>query len=399
MGTKTGIEWCDSTWNPIRGCSPVSAGCQNCGAATVAGRFSHAGGAYEGLVRINAAGERTDEWNGNIRFVEEHLLDPLRWGPVREEIVFPDAVVKRQRRRRIFVNSVSDLFHENVTDAMRDRIFAVMALCPQHDFLVLTKRPARMLEYLTAHGLRQRIYSYATLTVDGNFDRFPLHMAHHRSSGAGWWPLPNLWLGVSVESQAAADERIPLLLQTPAAVRFVSAEPLLGPVDLESVDSTKHFGYTSESRALSGLRYVPGGGSVSSSIFDAPSIDWVIAGGESGPGARPMRPDWARGLRDQCQAVRVPFFFKQWGEWLGVESVADGSGFRLNPPSGIPLSAVGSLNKMVRWESDVWRHPRKHETVSEFMGAGSTLSFAVGKKKAGSLLDGREWKQFPEVRG
>jgi protein gp37 len=131
VADKTGIEWTDATWNPIRGCAPVSAGCKNCYAADVARRFSGPGGAFEGLVRVNAAGERTNDWNGRVRFIEERLLDPIGWAAA----------------RRIFVNSVSDLFHEAVTDQQIDRIFAVMAMCPQHTFQVLTKRPRRMLAY------------------------------------------------------------------------------------------------------------------------------------------------------------------------------------------------------------------------------------------------------------
>ncbi|GGA80852.1 hypothetical protein GCM10011507_35100 [Edaphobacter acidisoli] len=140
MGTKTGISWTDATWNPIRGCSRVSEGCRHCYAERAAYRFSGPGQPYEGLVQIGADGKRRPQWNGQVRFVEEHLLDPLKW----------------TRPRRIFVNSMSDLFHENVTDDMRDKIFAVMALCPQHTFQVLTKRPERMLKWFTNH---YRVYS------------------------------------------------------------------------------------------------------------------------------------------------------------------------------------------------------------------------------------------------
>jgi protein gp37 len=370
----TNIEWTDATWNPIRGCSRVSEGCRNCYAEKVAYRFSGPGQPYEGLAtKVNGHAA----WTAEVRFVEDHLLDPLKWGHVPHH---EDTGIKTRgkcecpgRPRRIFVNSMSDLFHENVPDEWIDRIFAVMALCPQHTFQVLTKRPERMLKYLT--GLCcGRISDEVAELVEKHWHRdwikgmprgfeWNVYGKIRTSGGVGdYWPLPNVWLGVSVENQAAADERIPLLLQTPAGVRFISAEPLLGTVELcrylgfqhedeigiENVDQSLH-----EARAL-GMHdpWVRG-------------LDWVICGGESGPGARPMHPDWARSLRDQCQAAGVPFFFKQWGEYGA-----------LFPKSGVPLSDADKLH--------VW-------------GDGVS-SFRFGKKAAGALLDGREWREFPEVR-
>lgn len=244
-----GISWTDQTWNPIRGCSRVSEGCRHCYAEHQAARFSGPGQPYEGLVTV-ANGH--PQWTGTIAFVEKHLLDPLKW----------------KQPRRIFVNSMSDLFHENVTDEMRHRIFGVMQECPHHTFQILTKRPAGMLAFAEA-----------------------------QMAGGFCWPLPNAWLGVSVENQKAADERIPLLLQTPAAVRFVSCEPLLGPVGLAN-----HFPHA---HGMRDDRF------------------WVICGGESGPGARPMDPDWARSLRDQCQASGVSFFMKQMGSVFGPKKGHD----------------------------------------------------------------------------
>lgn len=388
MSDSTAIKWTDSTWNPVRGCSRVSEGCRNCYAEGVAHRFSGPGQAYEGLVRIGADGERRREWNGQIRFVEEHLLDPLRWGPVRRACAncltfgWPEGYRLQRcdpkllsctgptkRGRRIFVNSMSDLFHENVTDAMRDLIFAVMALCPQHTFQVLTKRPERMLAYLDS--ARERIGELAfvnALRGRGIVDPEAIRYAEYRQ-----WPLPNVWLGVSVERQQEADARIPLLLQTPAAVRFVSAEPLLGPVDLTDIN-----------RDPSDFdRTMPGFAGVKRFSADAldgrncvvmpdveyceergtrAKLDWVICGGESGAGARPMHPDWARSLRDQCRAAGVPFFFKQWGEWLPYNQ-----------------REAAQIRDSVRF-------------------AYGDFAWRVGKKAAGHLLDGREWHQFPEVR-
>jgi len=288
MGTKTGIEWTDATWNPIRGCSRVSEGCRHCYAETQALRFSGPGQPYAGLAVLKNGHA---SWTGKIEFVEKHLLDPLCW----------------RAPRRIFVNSMSDLFHENVTDEMRDKIFAVMALSPQHMFQVLTKRPQAALRYRTpemSHYQPVRIYDEAEALAHAEISRRdrtwaqwiegkPISVAINRdglhvSMAARPWPLPNVWVGVSVENQATADERIPLLLKTPAAVRFISAEPLLGPIDLrlwvyDGYQDCKH----------------------------APGLKWVICGGESGAGARPMHPEWARSLCDQCAAAGVPFFMKQ----------------------------------------------------------------------------------------
>lgn len=232
-----GIAWTDQTWNPIRGCSRVSEGCRNCYAETVAARFNGPGQAYEGLARRAANGEA--RWTGKIRIVDEHLEDPLRW----------------RRPRRVFVNSMSDLFHEDVPDEVIDKVFNVMFLATTHTFQVLTKRPERMLAYIMARELAN-------------------------------YPIGNVWLGVSVEDQAATDARIPLLLKTPAAVRFLSVEPLLAPVDLS--------------------RFLPGWG-------EGAMLHWVIVGGESGAGAREMNLTWARSIVAQCKASGVACFMKQMG--------------------------------------------------------------------------------------
>lgn len=262
MGEHTTIQWTESTWNPIRGCSRVSTGCEHCYAESVAARFSGPGLPYEGLIQIGKQGPR---WNGKVRFVDEHLADPLRWG----------------KRRRIFVNSMSDLFHDGVSDEQISAIFGVMASASRHTFQVLTKRPERMREWVKGRTLRD-VEDAASDALEAGRARG--HARVWPSAGHGW-PLPNVHLGVSVENQEAANARIPLLLETPAAVRWVSAEPLLGPVRLSAI-----------ARNTGGL-------------------DWVVVGGESGAAARPMSAAWARSLRDQCVAAGVPFFFKQWGEY------------------------------------------------------------------------------------
>ncbi len=366
MSRTTGIEWTDATWNPIRGCSRVSEGCRNCYAETVANRFCGPGSPYEGVVQIGADGKGNGKWNGQIKFVEKHLLDPLKW----------------KKPQRIFVNSMSDLFHENVTDEMRDKIFAVMALCPQHTFQVLTKRPERMLDYASGETRFAQIAAFA--------DAFAAKM--------GWdewipqWPLPNVWLGVSVENQKAADERISLLLQTLAAVRFISAEPLLGPVNVDPWFIDRDFqcsGFIPAERADN--PYCQCGGHESDPCHHSPAglLDWVIVGGESGPGARPMHPEWARSLRDQCIAAGVPFFFKQWGEWLPWEF--DGGYAELKSQAGKLMDRHGLPDEDAEAERRGWKFSELFDQDGEIVGWQR-----VGKKAAGHLLDGAEWHQMPE---
>jgi protein gp37 len=347
MSANTGIEWTDTTWNPIRGCSPVSAGCKNCYASKVAKRFSGHGQPYEGLVRINAAGERTDEWNGFVRPVEGHLLDPLKWGPIRlhEPRCGKTALGKQaactcrareERSRRIFVNSMSDLFHENLPDAEIVRIFGVAMLCQKHTFQVLTKRAARMQQLAADSFFVKRVHDWA-LAAARNLPASTFDISRLRTYQ---WPLPNIWLGVSVENRGTK-HRMDSLSATPARVRFLSLEPLLedpGEINLTG-------------------------------------IHWVIVGGESGPGARPMHPDWARSLRDQCRAAGVPFFFKQWGEWL---------------PEGVTKEPRLTTARHVWVSEDGQLH-------AGYSGVRDVRVWREGKKSAGALLDGREWKQFPEV--
>ncbi len=348
MGAKTGIEWTDSTWNPFIGCSRVSEGCRHCYAERLAGRFSaKTEGVYAGTTKtVNGL----QVWTGKInRAPEETLLKPLHWKPVMVP-VGPGGTVQElaPRPRLIFVNSMSDLFHESVPDEWIDQVFAVMALCPQHVFQVLTKRPERMLAYLgsseTARRLMEAFAAMAAVTPGVKLT------IQQKADGLDGICFPNVWLGVSVEDQATADERIPLLLQTPAAVRFISAEPLLGSIKLP-------YGSLNVGPGSSLQRDQQG--------WCENGLDWVICGGESGPGARPMYPDWARSLRDQCVAAGVPYFFKQWGEW---GPLMKGAGVGLDQRKNLHL-----------WECG---------------GA----SFRFGKKAAGALLDGREWKQFPEVQ-
>lgn len=298
MGAKTGISWTDATWNPIRGCSMAKGseakGCLNCYAARLNARglpglLSPTTG--KPFARILQSGPR---WTGEVELIEKALTIPLKW----------------RQPKRIFVNSMSDLFHEALTDEQIDSVFAVMALCPQHTFQVLTKRSERMLAYLNALEWKPRICGSGSNYVHRpgwkakdprDFDR--VHLVEH-------WPLPNVWLGVSVEDQATADARIPLLLQTRAAKRFVSYEPALGPVDFTLIRDT-------QASVIDALR----GEWASRQSADFPSLsghgeaklDWIIIGGESGPSARPFDVAWARNTIEQCREAGVACFVKQMG--------------------------------------------------------------------------------------
>lgn len=286
----TDIEWATKVWNFVRGCRRVSPGCGGphneggCYAERLAIRFSGTGGTYEGLVQSTPKGPR---WTGAGRFVPEKLAEPLSW--------------KRPRdgsRHRIFVNSMSDLFFEEFSNEQIAAGFGVMAACPEHDFLILTKRAERMREWFgwigDAGWAERRCNSEAAkLNVRGL--RTPLDCT---------WPLPNVWLGVSAEDQQRANERIPHLLATPAAVRFVSAEPLIGPIDfdrwLAPVDGQckAHNGYNC------GICRPRG---------DGQGLHWVIVGGESGPGARPCDVEWIEDIVRQCREAGVAVFCKQLG--------------------------------------------------------------------------------------
>lgn len=303
MGDTTHIEWTDATWSPVTGCTRVSPGCVNCyidwaPPFRIEGRhFTDRDGN-----RSHAIGATT-----GVRLHPDRLDWPLR---------------KRSwRGKRVFVCSLADLFHDDVPDEYIARVFAVMALTPEVTYQVLTKRPARM----------------RALLASGTFAGMVWRDVDDLS-----WPLPNVWLGVTVEDQERADRRIPILLDTPAAVRWLSCEPLLGPVNLGRAVGTYYGGDPRE---------------------DESGIDWVVVGGESGPGARPMHPDWARSLRDQCRDAGVPFLFKQWGDLVTEEQA----------PEDITLPAVS------------WRH----------LGDDQPPVWRVGKKRAGRLLDGRTHDGYP----
>lgn len=319
----TGIEWTDETWNPVTGCLKVSSGCKHCYAK------------HQAWPRLSSMPNTvyTGREFEDVRCHPERLVQPVRW----------------TRQRMIFVNSMSDLFHEAVPDEFIDSVFGVMWAClwgrdeqPGHIFQVLTKRPLRMRDYLSQD--RREHWARAAVSHGGGMDPDGIYDQVMDAEG----PHPRIWLGVSVEDQAAADERIPVLLQTPAAVRWISAEPLLGPVDLCEVvmpdrDTLGTYLHNDGERA---------------------GLDWVVVGGESGPNARPMHPGWAKGLRDQCAAAGVPFLFKQWGEWADAEDF-----------------------------------PSEVQEDYDARGLAESMCIRVGKRAAGRLLDGMRHDGYPATQG
>lgn len=318
---KTKIEWADYSINPIRTkdggyhCTKVSEGCAHCYAEAINDRF------------------------GNKKPYDsrpaEFVLDTKPF----------EKLAKMNRRQRVFVQSMGDLFHDDVPFEFIAKVFEAMNNASQHTFMVLTKRPQRMKEFMAHLGW---------YTHDD-----PHHPAEAVLDEGGKYVLRNVWLGVSAENQRTADERIPILLQTPAKKHFVSVEPMLGPVDLQHLQ----FGGEIEIDCLNGTHGVcrPHGGT-------SAKLDWVICGGETGYRARPMHPDWARDLRDQCVRARVPFFFKGWGDWAITQESDD------------PECDLTKLHE--------------NEKVMK-SGNGWVAMSKVGKKRAGSLLDGQEWMEFP----
>jgi protein gp37 len=320
---ETKIEWAEKVWNPTVGCSRVSEGCMNCYAERMARRLAAMGHPeYQGLLTEDG------RWNGKVRILPGKLAQLQHW----------------RKPRRIFVDSMSDLFHPDVPDEFIWKVFDTMTSGNRrHTYIILTKRPQRMRDWFLAN--QERFWHYPAPGKDMQYITAP-------------WPDPCIWLGVSVENQAAADERIPLLLQTPAAVRFVSCEPLLGPVDLTHVHDKINRVYYD---AVGGHRFDYDSDGYGVAAPAREKLDWVIVGGETGPGAWPMYPDWARSIRDQCVAAGVPFFFKQWGEWT----------------SAFPQErSLAHIQEAYRNGRSYWR---------------------VGKKAAGRILDGRTWDQYPET--
>ena len=359
------IEWTDGTWNPGVGCTKCSPGCDNCYAERMAHRQchmsikkTHIAGKYGNVINGWKDHPNHGKWNGKTFCDEKSLEIPLHW----------------RKPRQIFVCSMGDLFHPSVPFEFIDKVFAVMELCQQQVFQILTKRPERMLEYFQTNDdeRSERINEEIEHYTGGHLASSDMVEDYCKSKGITrkfrdrlnynegiwvrrhWhkplWPAPHIWLGVTV---CVPDEKykIDIVRQIPAAVRFLSIEPCLadmGELNLEGVD-------------------------------------WVIVGGESGPGARPMHPDWARGIRDQCKAAGVPFFFKQWGEWCPVEDNKE-------------YKAYGFAYTRGPWKNTIWAHnpPQCEQHPSAGSCNGAIPIARVGKKKAGRLLDGVEHSEYPK---
>lgn len=410
MGAKSGIEWTDATWNPVRAmrkqgdvasgvrdgaakkdgwhCEHVSEGCRNCYAESINRRL----------------GTGLDFKPGNLDkldiFLDEKLLtDPLRW----------------KRPRSVFLSSMTDVFADFVSDEMLDRMFAVMALgalaaqrredlspllrrFAANFYRVLTKRGERMTAYIHALLAGERDVGTRAMEIALDFGACEISASRIRDAVSALVlgkPLPNVGLGVSVEDQASADERIPHLLATPAAMRFVSCEPLLGPVDLRRVTHR-------DPKQFSWLAYDP---TLDALTGNYPLLDGgprgphprrlheVIVGGESGTHARPMHPDWARSLRDQCASADVAFFFKQWGEWLPYGQHLPGFGV----VTGCRAVKPGLMK--IRYGDGPHEWPLIAASCIKLgaMPDGHEV-FRVGKKAAGAMLDGREHREIaPQV--
>lgn len=340
MSDNSSIEWTEATWNPTTGCDRVSPGCDNCYALTLAKRLKGMGSR-----KYQRDGDpRTSGPGFGLSVHSDVLGQPMRW----------------REPRRIFVNSMSDLFHDEVPERFIADVFAVMSIADHHTYQVLTKRHARM------RSLLNSVPFWTAVNIARNVRGFP---ALPWVAAGELEPLPSVWLGVSVENQQWADIRIPALLETPAAVRWISAEPLLGAVDLwQAIRGTRYACHACEF-----------GNRGDCNTHRVERLNWVVAGGESGPGARPMHPDWARGLRDQCTSASVPFFFKQWGSWEPLAPVGARPGDSLVADDGavhvIPADRFDSFPQEFRWRSYAMRR--------------------VSKKAAGRLLDGRTWDEYP----
>jgi protein gp37 len=389
MGANTNIDWTDSTWNPIRGCSPISTGCKNCCATPIAVRFSGPGGPFEGLVRINAAGSRTAEWNGVVKLIDKHLADPLRWRPAIDHTEWCDrewaaAVAnwervggERPRReygcdcperpRRILTVLTGDPFHDAVTDEMLDRIFAVILLTPQHVHQVLTKRPARALEYSRSGRIQKLIVELLDLQRKGGIADKLTFRALDRMQRDGVpnmdFPPRNVIIGASVEDQENADRRRDSMraLYGMGWRTFVNHGPAVGGVDWRGWEF----------------------------------LEWLAAEGESGQKARPCHPDWIRADRDFATKHSIPFYFKQWGEWLPTNQATEKQrGFRYSAHGLLSLDGSASIIPGLDRQDPEFGLYTRDLDGNDWAAA----VYRMGKEFAGALLDGREWREMPEAR-
>ncbi|MCJ7802739.1 MAG: phage Gp37/Gp68 family protein [Candidatus Marinimicrobia bacterium] len=332
----TKIEWTDRTWNPNQGCTKVSEGCKNCYAEKM-------------HKRLNAMG--IDKYQNDFNKVQlwlQSLTEPTKW----------------KKPSKVFVNSMSDTFHRNLTFEKIDEVFKTMKHCNKHTYQVLTKRPDRALEFIEWKRKQPGIIKT-------------------------WKFSDNIWMGVTIENQEQANKRIPLLLEIPAKVRFVSVEPMLGPVDLEFIEQfnseNKHVCYYQVLKPIK-----------NSNDANRPALNWVICGGESGHNARPMHPDWVRSLRDQCEAANVPFFFKQWGMWhtKWVNMTNNTYVFKMYTS----YQQFTQKNWVNKGDACIDMDGKILKRGADFIDANYPVCIMskTGNKQAGRTLGGKEYKQFPK---
>jgi protein gp37 len=364
MADHSKIEWTDATWNPVTGCSIVSPGCTNCYAMRLAGTRLKHHPSRAGLTRDSKAGP---VWTGEVRTNWDWIDQPLRW----------------TKPRKIFVCAHGDLFHEGVPDEDVAQIYGVMIAAHHlrgHIFQVLTKRPSRARELLTSEMFWDQAMAGASGEIMDRTDPLNRRSDDARATCGTYDshnPPPGIWLGVSAEDQARANERVPALLATPADVRFVSAEPLLGPIDFNRIPMPQDEGR--ECSALDGHEIA---GMVGNCVGYIPPLDWIIVGGEAGRGARPMHPEWARQIRDQCSSAGTGFFFKQWGEWK------DGSDFAPD------YQVVTTDGRVIEADLESLRWADREHSIT---GLHPTAMRKVGKKRSGRLLDGVEHNAMPRT--
>jgi protein gp37 len=349
------IQWTNKTWNPTTGCNKVSQGCKNCYAEVM----------HKRQMAMNPH-KYTKPFSAGVEVHEDELIKPYKW----------------KKPCMIFVNSMSDLFHEDVPFEFIVKVYAIMKACPQHTFQVLTKRIERALEF----------YKW----VQGNIDQLkialPILGFVMKNEGA-FFPPSNVWIGTSCEDQTTYNQRVPILLQIPAAIRFLSCEPLLGPIDLRFDSNCMDYNHADFGHGRA--------------CIDTHKIHWVIAGGESGHKARPVHPDWIRSLRNQCDSKKganIPFFFKQWGEYLPFEETGqppfyrdcatgeEHDGHLMNMINYDHYSEAGKF-KGFRWYPPMDAIDRCLENDSN-----DCSWLKMGKSKSGNMLDGKQYLEFPTTK-
>lgn len=338
--------WWTKSWNPVLGCTKCSPACENCYAEALHTQR------HKALLAGKKQAECYRKPFGQVQFLPERLEQPLHW----------------KKPQRIFVGNMGDLFHEDVAGGWLDAIFTFMALCPQHTFMLLTKRPERMAKYINrfrkGEDWADHLADWADYLLGQEAECAVANSINeqlHEPFNVGW-PMRNLWLGTTIWDQPSADRNLSDLFDTPAAHYFVSYEPARGPVDFTRVRTPA--GVTFDALA-------------DHADSEGPALNWGVFGGETGANARPSHPDWFRSARDQFLAAGVPFMFKQWGEWGDM-------------PWRVFAEKCGAITPDGQTYS-----PDAAAFNGEELPEGSSLRCRVGSRRAGRVLDGRTWEEVP----